>query len=193
MVATEIESLNQESYTCHVKIMLNTGRGRSVSLSDAWKLFKINWSVVPNPTLSGLKLFYTTLGLLSSVTFWECSEGGLLCSFGFMVLDPFQYFPEHHFGLVMCHTKCFLRGPRRMPPVSTVDWWWVNSRALAPQKGNHGNSDLAGTVRSKYPSHCFCQGACACVALIWGTISLAGFVSCTDGMWLTELPCDSGL
>lgn len=31
LAATEIESLNQESYTCHVKIMLNMGGGRSVS------------------------------------------------------------------------------------------------------------------------------------------------------------------
>lgn len=163
-----------------------------MTLSDAWKIFKINWSVVLNLTLSGLELFYTALGLLPSVTFWKCSEGGLLCSFGFTVLDPFQYFPAQHFDLVMRRTKCFLRGSRQTPPVSAVDWWRVNSCDLATQKGNHGNSDLGGTVRSKYPHHRFCQGACACVVLIWETISLAGFVSCTDGMWLTELSCDSG-
>lgn len=59
------------------------------------------------------------------------------------------------------------------------------------QRKNPDNSDVGGTVRPKYQHHCFCQGACAYVGLIWEVVSLAGFHSSSEGMWLTELSHDS--
>lgn len=57
----ETESLNQESYTCDMKITLNTGGGRSVTwaqsmiLNNDRKLLKISLSVILNSILSAFE------------------------------------------------------------------------------------------------------------------------------------------